>query len=73
MRKQSLPEEYECTQASHLHLTVRWVCTFVSQPNFRLLFVFVHGPLELLWLCKMVVKWYVPCDIDWLPWVRAPA
>ena len=25
MHKQSLPEEAECTQASHFHLTVCWV------------------------------------------------
>ena len=25
MHKQSLPEEDECTQASHFHLTVCWV------------------------------------------------
>ena len=32
------------------------------------IFVFrsTHGPSALLWLCKMVVRWYAPCAVDCL-------
>ena len=52
-----------------ISLCVGWVCKFVVQPNFRLSFISLHGPLALLWLCKLLVRWYATCAVDWVAWV----